>query len=162
MNDEDSSRRNTTTSQLINNLVLPHNKSSHSLFAKLTDAKKSLFGRTTTPDPFFSSVNENRALLSYFLSEPNPTLDVIQEHERLGAQLNSITEEGNTGIHLLARAEIQSTECINIVDYLIKKGCDVNRQNDYGWTAGIKKKKNSQLIFTFFSFIFSSLCISNT
>jgi ankyrin repeat protein len=133
-------RRPTATSQLITNLVstasLAPNRSSNSLFAKLTDAKKSLFGRPTTPDPFFSSADENKSLLSYLLSEPNPQLDVIQEYERNGAQLNAITDEGNNSIHILARAAIHSVECINIVDYLIKKGCDPNRQNDYGWTAG--------------------------
>jgi ankyrin repeat protein len=144
-NDESADRRNTTTTnQLLNNLI-PSNasssnltaKSSHSLLAKLTDAKKTLFGRTITPDPFFSSADENKALLSYILSEPHPQLDIIQEFERNGAQLNAITDEGNTAIHLLARAEIYLAECINIVDYLIKKGCDPNRQNDYGWTAGM-------------------------
>ena len=125
---------------MITNLVspanLPRNRSSNLLFAKLTDAKKSLFGRPTTPDPFFSSANENKSLLSYLLTEPNPQLDVIQEYERNGAQLNAITDDGNTGIHILARSENHSVECINIVDYFIKKGCDPNRQNDFGWTAG--------------------------
>ncbi|CAF1445139.1 unnamed protein product [Adineta steineri] len=111
-------------------------KTSQSLFAKLTDAKKTLFGRTTAPDPSFSSATQNKALLTYILSEPQPQLDIIQEFERNGAQLNCITEEGNTVLHLLARAEIHSTECIHIVEYLTKKGgCDANKQNDYGWTA---------------------------
>jgi ankyrin repeat protein len=117
--------------------MLAPNRNSHSFLSKLTDAKKSLFGRTSTPDPYFSSADENKALLSYILSEPNPQLDIIQEFENNGAQLNAITDEGNTAIHLLARTEIQSVECINIVDYLIKKGCDPSRQNDYGWTAGM-------------------------
>jgi len=113
---------------------------SQSLFAKLTDAKKTLFGRTNAPDTSYSSVTQNKALLTYIISEPHPQLDVIQEFERNGAQLNSINDEGNTALHLLARAEIHSAECINIVDYLTKKGgCDANKQNDYGWTAGIIK-----------------------
>ncbi len=111
---------------------------SHSLFAKLTDAKKTLFGRTNAPDTSFSSQTQNKALLTYIISEPHPQLDVIQEFERNGAQLNSITDEGNTALHLIARAELHSAECISIVDYLTKKGgCDANKQNDYGWTAGI-------------------------
>lgn len=115
-------------------------KPSQSIFAKLTDAKKTLFGRTNAPDPSFSSVTQNKALLTYILSEPQPTLDVIQEYERNGAQLNSVTDEGNTVLHLLGRAEIQSAECIHIVEYLTKKGgCDPNKQNDYGWTAGLSK-----------------------
>jgi ankyrin repeat protein len=134
-------RRPTATSQLITNLVTATtnsapNRSTNSLFAKLTDAKKTLFGRANTPDPFFSSADENKALLNYLLTEINPQLEIIQEFERIGAQLNAITDEGNTAIHLLARAELHSVECINIVDYVIKKGCDPNRQNDYGWTAG--------------------------
>ncbi len=113
-------------------------KTSLSLFAKLTDAKKTLFGRTNAPDTLFSSATQNKALLTYILSEPNPQLDIIQELESNGAQLNSITDEGNTALHLIARAELNSPECINIVDYLTKKGgCDPNKQNDYGWTAGI-------------------------
>jgi ankyrin repeat protein len=113
-------------------------KTSLSLFAKLTDAKKTLFGRTNAPDTLFSSATQNKALLTYILSEPNPQLDIIQELESNGAQLNSITDEGNTALHLIARAELHSPECINIVDYLTKKGgCDPNKQNDYGWTAGI-------------------------
>jgi ankyrin repeat protein len=135
-NDDQTERRNTTTSQLIGNLI-SSNKNAHSLLSKLTDARKSLFGKTNIPDPFFSSADENKALLSYILSEPQPQLEFIQEFERNGAQLNAITDEGNTSIHLLARADIQSTECIHIIDYLIKKGCDPSRQNDYGWTAGI-------------------------
>ncbi len=113
-------------------------KTSYSLLAKLTDAKKTLFGRTNAPDTLFSSATQNKALLTYILSEPHPQLDVIQEFERNGAQLNAITDEGNTALHLMARAELHSAECINIVDYLTKKGgCDPNKQNDYGWTAGI-------------------------
>ena len=134
--DHHNERRHTTTSHLIGSLI-PSNKNTHSLFSKLTDARKTLFGKTNIPDPFFSSADENKALLSYILSEPNPQLDVIQEFERNGAQLNAITDEGNNSIHLLAKADVQSTECVHIVDYLIKKGCDPNRQNDYGWTAGI-------------------------
>lgn len=112
-------------------------KAPHSIFAKLTDAKKTLFGRSNVPDPFFSSATQNKALLTYILSEPNPQLDVIKEFEQNGAQLNAITDEGNTALHLLARAELHSAEAISIVDYLAKKGgCDPNRQNDYGWTAG--------------------------
>jgi ankyrin repeat protein len=112
-------------------------KASQSLFSKLTDAKKNLFGRTNVPDPSFSSATQNKALLTYILSEPSPQLDVIQEFERNGAQLNSVNDEGNSALHLLARAELHSAECINIVDYLTKKGgCDANKQNDYGWTAG--------------------------
>lgn len=112
-------------------------KTSTSLLTKLTDAKKSLFGRTTAPtDPSFSATDENRALLSYLLTEPDPKLDVIQQFERQGAQLNSVTEEGDTAIHLLARADVHSNECLQIVDYLTKKSCDPNRQNEYGWTAG--------------------------
>lgn len=107
-----------------------------SFLAKLTDAKKSFFGRSSTPDPAFSSADENRALLSYILSEPHPQLEVIQEYERNGAQLNAITDEGDSAIHLLARAETHSSESISIVDYLTKKGCDPSKQNDYGWTAG--------------------------
>jgi ankyrin repeat protein len=113
-------------------------KTSYSLLEKLTDAKKTLFGRTNTSDTLFSSATQNKALLTYILSEPHPQLDVIQEFERNGAQLNAITDEGNTTLHLLARTELHSAECINIVDYLTKKGgCDPNKQNDYGWTAGI-------------------------
>ncbi|UJR32979.1 hypothetical protein I4U23_020442 [Adineta vaga] len=131
-----SNNRNTTTSQLLVSLTnLTANKSSHSLFAKFTDAKKTLFGRTNAPDPTFSAADENRALLSYILSETHPELGVIQEYESNGAQLNAVTDEGNTAIHLLARAEQASIECITIVDYIIKRGCDPNRQNDYGWTA---------------------------
>ena len=133
-NEESTERRNTTTSQLVTNM-LP-NKSAHSFLSKLTDAKKTLFGRANIPDPFFSSADENKALLSYILTESDPKLDIIQQFESNGAQLNAITDEGNTAIHLLAKAEIQSIECMNIVDYLTKKGCDPNRQNDYGWTAG--------------------------
>jgi ankyrin repeat protein len=113
-------------------------KPSQSIFAKLTDAKKTFFGRSSAPDPSFSSATQNKALLTYVLSEPQPLLEVIQEFERNGAQLNAVTEEGNTILHLLARAEQQSAECIPIVEYLTKKGgCDPNKQNDYGWTAGI-------------------------
>lgn len=113
-------------------------KPSHSLFSKLTDAKKTLFGRSNTPDPFFSSATQNKALLTYILSEPNPQLDVIRELEQNGAQLNSITDEGNTVLHLMARAEVHSAEAISIIEYLTKKGgCDPNKQNDYGWTAGM-------------------------
>lgn len=112
-------------------------KSSLSLFAKLTDAKNTLFGRANAPDTTVSSVTQNRALLTYIISEPHPQLDVIQEFERNGAQLNSVTDEGNTALHLIARAELHSAESISIVDYLTKKGgCDPNKQNDYGWTAG--------------------------
>ena len=92
--------------------------------AKLNDAKRSLFGRTNAPHPFFSSANENKELLNYILSESHPQLEKIQQFEQNGAQLNAITDEGYTAIHLLARAEIFSTERINIVDYLTKKGCD--------------------------------------
>ena len=139
-NDETSDRRLNPTGPMNSNLSasmtnLP-SRNSHSLFAKLTDAKKSLFGRATTPDPSFTSADENKALLSYLLSEPQPQLEVIQEFERNGAQLNAITDESNTAIHILARAELHSAECINIVDYLIKKGCDPSKQNDHGWTAG--------------------------
>ncbi|CAF4392273.1 unnamed protein product, partial [Adineta steineri] len=127
-NDDDDSnktnRRDTATSQLISNLIVPSPRNTHSLLAKLTDAKKTLFGRATTPDPAFSSAEANKALLSYILSEPFPQLDVIQGHEREGAQLNAVTEEGNTAIHLLARAEQHSQESLNIVEYFIKKGCD--------------------------------------
>jgi ankyrin repeat protein len=113
-------------------------KTPQSLFSKLTDAKKTLFGRTNVPDPAFSSATQNKALLTYILSEPNPQLDVIQEFERNGAQLNSVSDEGNTILHLLARAEIRSSEGINIAEYVTKKGgCDPDKQNDYGWTAGI-------------------------
>jgi ankyrin repeat protein len=111
-------------------------RNSNSFLAKLTDAKKSLFGRVSNPDPVFSSADENRALLSYILSEPNPQLEIIQEFERQGAQLNAITDEGDTAIHLLARAESYFNESIPIIDYLTKKGCDPSKQNDYGWTAG--------------------------
>lgn len=141
--DENPSRKSTATGQLITNLVTINtnpspSRSTNSLFAKLTDAKKSLFGRSSTPDPFFSSAIENRALLSYILEQPEPQLDVIQELEQNGAQLNAITDEGNTSIHLLARTDNRSMESIQIVEYFIKKGCDPNRQNDYGWTAGLK------------------------
>ena len=113
-------------------------KVSYSLFAKLTDAKKTLFGRTSAQDTS-ASATQNKALLNYILSEPNPQLDVVQEFERNGAQLSAVNDEGNTALHLLARAEIHSAESINIVDYLTKKGgCDPNKQNDYGWTAGIR------------------------
>jgi ankyrin repeat protein len=116
---------------------VPPSKVSYSLFAKLTDAKKTLFGRTSTPDTLLTSAIQNKALLTYIISEPDPQLDIIQELERNGAQLNAVTDEGNTTLHLLARAELHSAECINIVDYLTKKGgCDPNKQNDYGWTAG--------------------------
>ncbi|CAF3954305.1 unnamed protein product [Rotaria sp. Silwood2] len=132
VNDDSNDARDTATN--IPSTTSP--KPSHSLFAKLTDAKKSLFGRTNAPDPFFSSATQNKSLLTYILSEPNPQLDVIREFERNGSQLNSITDEGNSILHLLARAEMHSTECIQIVDYLTKKvGCDPNKQNDYGWTA---------------------------
>lgn len=113
-------------------------KASQSLLAKLTDAKNTLFGRTNVPDPSFSSAAQNKALLTYILSEPHPQLDIIQEFERNGAQLNCVNDEGNTILHLLARAEMHTAECINIVEYVTKKGgCDPNKQNDYGWTAGI-------------------------
>lgn len=112
-------------------------KTSTSIFAKLTDAKKTLFGRSNVPDPSFSSAAQNKALLTYILSEPDPQLEVIQEFERNGAQLNAITDEGNSILHLLTRAEIRTTECLNIIEYLTKKGgCDPNKQNDYGWTPG--------------------------
>ena len=112
-------------------------KTTQSLFSKLTDAKKTLFGRSNAPDPSFSSVTENKALLTYIVSEPSPQLDVIQEFERNGAQLSCVTEEGNTALHLLARVESHTAEGMAIVDYLTKKGgCDPNKQNDYGWTAG--------------------------
>lgn len=121
-----------------NNARETSSKTTLSLFAKLTDAKKTLFGRTNTPDTTVSSAAQNKALLTYIVSEPHPQLDVIQEFERNGAQLNSVNDEGNTALHLIARAELHSAECISIVDYLIKKGgCDANKQNDYGWTAGI-------------------------
>ena len=145
-----------TTAQLLTNLLIPNQsvsgRASSSLFAKFTDAKKSLFGRSTTPDPFFSAADENKALRNYILSESNPPLDVIQEYERTGAQLNAITDEGNTAIHLLARAEIHTVECINIIDHFIKKGCDPNRQNDYGWTAGKIFRLNKILNFNIFLF----------
>jgi ankyrin repeat protein len=116
----------------------PSPKTSHSLFAKLTDAKKTLFGRTTAPDTLFSSATQNKALLAYILSEPHPQLETIKQLEDDGAQLNAVTDEGDTVLHLLARAELHSDECLKIVDYLTKKGgCDSNKQNDYGWTAGI-------------------------
>ena len=112
-------------------------RTTHSLFAKLTDAKKSLFGRTNAPDTMFSSATQNKALLTYILSEPHPKLDIVQEFENQGAQLNATTDEGNTALHLLARTEIRSAESIQIVEFLSKKGgCDPNKQNDYGWTAG--------------------------
>ena len=131
-NDSDVNQDTTTTTPLSLS-----SKTSHSLLAKLTDAKKTLFGRGNAPDPFFSSAIQNKSLLTYILSEPRPQLDIIQEFEHNGAQLNSITDEGNTILHLLARAEIHSMECINIADYVTKKGgCDPNKQNDYGWTAG--------------------------
>ena len=133
--DEANDRRPTTNNQLSVNQP-PILRNSNSFLAKLTDAKKSLFGRSPTPDPAFSSADENRALLSYILSEPNPQLDIIQEFERNGAQLNAITDEGDTAIHLLARADTYSSESMDIVDYLTKKGCDPSKQNDYGWTAG--------------------------
>ena len=137
--DENPSRRSTATDQLITNLVTPNRSASSLFFAKLTDAKKSLFGRSTTPDAYFSSAVENRALLSYILDEPQPRLEIIQELENNGAQLNAITEDGNTSIHLLARTENRSPECAQIVNYFIQKGCDPNRQNDYGWTAGAQR-----------------------
>ncbi|CAF1026975.1 unnamed protein product [Rotaria sordida] len=154
-NADNKSPRNVTTSQLIANITtinpnIQPPRNSHSIFAKLTDARKSLFGKTNVPDPFFSSAEENKALLSYILSEPHPELAMIQEFERNGAQLNAITDEGNTALHLLARAEIQTTECINIVDYLIRKGCDPNRQNDYGWTAAhyaLASRNNDLIIY---------------
>lgn len=113
-------------------------KTTSSLFAKLTDAKNTLFGRTNTPDTSATSATQNKALLTYIISEPHPQLDVIQEFERNGAQLNTTNDEGNTALHLIARAELHSAESIAIVDYLTKKGgCDPNKQNEYGWTAGI-------------------------
>ncbi|CAF4125959.1 unnamed protein product [Rotaria sordida] len=134
VNDDSNDARDTP----INTPSSTSPKPSQSLFAKLTDAKKSLFGRTNAPDPFFLSDTQNKSLLTYILSEPNPQLDIIQEFERNGSQLNSFTEEGNTILHLLARAEMHSIECIQIVDYLTKKGgCDPNKQNEHGWTAGI-------------------------
>jgi ankyrin repeat protein len=112
-------------------------RTSTSLLSKLTDAKKSLFGRSNVPEPYFSSATHNKVLLTYILSEPYPQLDVIQEFERNGAQLHAITDDGNTLLHLLARTEIRSVESLNIVEYLTRKGgCDANKQNDYGWTAG--------------------------
>jgi ankyrin repeat protein len=140
--DNNANRPNTTASQLITNLatlstsLLP-NKTSNSLLAKLTDARKTLFGKANTPEPAFSSANENKAFLSYITSEPEPELKIIEEFEDKGAQLNAVTEDGNNAIHLLARADQRSEESMNIVDYLIRKGCDPNRQNDYGWTPGI-------------------------
>lgn len=104
--------------------------------AKLTDARKTLFGKSSAPSPFFSSAEENKQLLNYIVSAVHPTMAFIQEYEQNGAQLNAITDEGNTAIHLLAQTQTYSDECINIIDYLIRKGCDPNRQNDYGWTAG--------------------------
>lgn len=131
VNDDLNDIRNPATT------VSSSSKTSTSLLAKLTDAKKSLFGRSNAPDPYFSSAVQNKALLTYVLSEPDPQLDVIQEFERDGAQLHAITDEGNTVLHLLARAEKDSPESISIVEYLTKKGgCDPNKQNDYGWTAG--------------------------
>ena len=159
-NDDESttSNQNTTTSQLL--IPLAQNRVSSSFLSKLTDAKKTLFGRINTPDPTFSAANENRALLSYILSESHPELSIIQEHESNGAQLNAVTDDGNTAIHLLARAEQSSSACINIVDYVIKRGCDPNRQNDYGWTAGISLNEfNRNKIHHFHC---SSLCICNT
>ncbi|CAF1129563.1 unnamed protein product [Rotaria sordida] len=132
VNDDSNDARDTP----INTPSSTSPKPSQSLFAKLTDAKKSLFGRTNAPDPFLLSDTQNKSLLTYILSEPNPQLDIIQEFERNGSQLNSFTEEGNTILHLLARAEMHSIECIQIVDYLTKKGgCDPNKQNEHGWTA---------------------------
>lgn len=138
----DKNRRNTTADPLLTTLSTQNpnpstSKTPHSLFAKLTDAKNSLFGKSSTPDPFFRSAEEDKALLSYILSEPHPRLDTIQEFERNGAHLNAVTDDGNTALHLLAKAELHSNETISIVDYLIKRGCDPNRQNDYGWTAGM-------------------------
>ena len=141
-NKDTTDQQHTKTNQLTTNITTANsnvssNKTSHSLLAKLADAKKTLFGKTNISTPFFSSVEENNTLLSYILSETQPKLTVIQEFEDNGAQLNAITDEGNTAIHLLAQAQLHSTESINIIDYLIKKGCDPNRQNDYGWTAGL-------------------------
>ena len=141
-NDKSKDGDYATTNQLIVNLTtvnpnLPSSRNTHSLLAKLNDAKRSLFGRTNVPHPFFSTADENKDLLNYILSEAYPQLEKIQQFEQSGAQLNAITDEGNTAMHLLARAEIFSTERINIIDYLTKKGCDPNRQNDYGWTAGM-------------------------
>ncbi len=131
VNDDSTDARETST-------TVTSSRPSQSLFAKLTDAKKTLFGRTNAPDTSSSSITQNKALLAYIISEPHPQLDVIQEFERNGAQLNSVSDEGNTILHLLARAEIRSSECINIVEYLTKKGgCDPDKQNDHGWTAGI-------------------------
>ncbi|CAF3000241.1 unnamed protein product [Rotaria sp. Silwood2] len=154
-NENNQNRRNVTTSQLITNVTtvnpsVPPTKNPHSIFAKLTDAKKSLFGKSNVPDPFFSSAMENKALLGYILSEPHPTLDAIQDFERQGAQLNAITDEGNTALHLLARTEIHAEKCINIVDYLTRKGCDPNRQNDYGWTAAhyaLETRNNDLIVY---------------
>ncbi|CAF1391793.1 unnamed protein product, partial [Didymodactylos carnosus] len=112
------------------------NASKPGLLAKLTDARKTFFGRNQTPDTLFNSHEQNKLLLSYILSQPQPQLDAIQELEKNGAQLNAITEDGCSALHLLARADLQSMECINIVQYLITKGCDPSKQNDYGWTAG--------------------------
>lgn len=150
-------------------------RTTHSLFAKLTDAKKTLFGRTNAPDTLFSSATQNKALLTYVLSEPHPKLDVMQEFENNGALLNAVTDEGNTVLHLLARAEIRSAESIQIVDYLTKKGgCDANKQNDYGWTAGMYENSgvdsSSSDTFNFFIIsvfdnadsLSSTLCIGDT
>ncbi|CAF2223498.1 unnamed protein product, partial [Rotaria magnacalcarata] len=133
-------RHNTRTDQSVANVTttstLPQpSKTTNSFLATFTGVKNSLLGRTNAPAPFFQAAEENKSLLSYILSEPNPSLNIIQEFERNGAQLNAITDEGNTALHLIARTEIISTESINIVDYLTRKGCDPNRQNDYGWTA---------------------------
>lgn len=140
---DESSHRSSMQSLTVNNdestetRVSGSPKTSTSILAKLTDAKKTLFGRSNVPDPSFSSATQNKSLLTYILSEPNPQLNVIQEFEQNGAQLNAVTDEGNTILHLLVRAELHTAECLTIVEYLTKKGgCDPNKQNDYGWTAG--------------------------
>ncbi|CAF1451933.1 unnamed protein product, partial [Didymodactylos carnosus] len=84
------------------------------LLAKLTDAKRTLFGRSQIPEAFFNSHVQNKAILSYILSEPQPQLNIIQEFEKNGSQLNAITEDGNNPLHLLACADSQSSELINI------------------------------------------------
>ena len=123
-------------------------RNSSSLLSKLTDAKNSLFGRVTTADSSFSSADQNRALFSYILSEPQPNLETIQEFERNGAQMNAVTEESDTIIHLLARIDLTSDKTINMIDYLIKRGADPSRQNDYGWTAGWNSKFIYFFLFT--------------
>ncbi|CAF3799543.1 unnamed protein product [Rotaria socialis] len=131
---------NTRTDQLIANVTTSStppqpSKTTSSFLATFTGVKNSLLGRTNAPAPFFQAVEENKSLLNYLSSVPNPSLSAVQEYERDGAQINATTDEGNTALHLIARTEIISTESVNIVDYLTRKGCDPNRQNDYGWTA---------------------------